>query len=31
MEEVGRQLGVSRMDISNRLRTLHRKLNRAVN
>ena len=30
MEEVGRQLGVSRMAISKRLRTLHRKLNRAV-
>lgn len=31
MEEIGRRLGVSRMAISKRLRTLHRKLNRAVN
>lgn len=31
MEEIGRNLGVSRMAISKRLRTLHRKLNRAVN
>ena len=30
MEEIGRRLGVSRMAISKRLRTLHRKLNRAV-
>lgn len=30
MEEIGRHLGVSRMAISKRLRTLHRKLNRAV-
>lgn len=31
MEEIGRRLGVSRMAISKRLRTLNRKLNRAVN
>lgn len=30
MEEIGRRLGVSRMAISKRLRTLNRKLNRAV-
>ena len=30
MEAIGRQLGVSRMAISKRLRTLNRKLNRAV-
>ncbi|MCI8807612.1 MAG: sigma-70 family RNA polymerase sigma factor [Oscillospiraceae bacterium] len=30
MEEIGRRLGVSRMAISKRLRTLHRKLDRAV-
>lgn len=30
MEEIGRHLGVSRMAISKRLRTLNRKLNRAV-
>lgn len=30
MEEIGRRLGVSRMAISKRLRTLHRRLNRAV-
>jgi len=30
MDEIGRRLGVSRMSISKRLRTLHRKLNRAV-
>lgn len=30
MEEISRRLGVSRMAISKRLRTLHRKLNRAV-
>ena len=30
MEEIGNRLGVSRMAISKRLRTLHRKLNRAV-
>ena len=30
MEEIGRCLGVSRMAISKRLRTLHRILNRAV-
>ena len=30
MEEIGNRQGVSRMAISKRLRTLHRKLNRAV-
>ena len=30
MEEIGRRLGVSRMAISKRLGTLHRKLDRAV-
>lgn len=31
MEEIGRRLGVSRMASSRRPKTLHRKLNRAVN
>lgn len=30
MEEIGRRLGVSRMAISKRLKTLNQKLNRAV-
>lgn len=30
MEEIGRRLGVSKMAISKRLKTLHRKLNRVV-